>query len=71
MNEPKEIGNYLKQLRKLKGVTQEEVAELIGVQKSTYANFESGRTNMTLNTLNRISDALGYELQVSFSLKKQ
>ena len=70
MNSPKEIGEYIKQLRKLKGLTQANVAEHIGIKSSTYAQFETGRTNMTLATINRIADVLGYDLQVSFTLKK-
>lgn len=69
MNSPKEIGEYLKELRKLKGLTQVQICDLIGVKPGTYAQFETGRTNMTLATLNRIADALGYELQISFNLK--
>ncbi|GAB2567549.1 helix-turn-helix domain-containing protein [Spirosoma areae] len=70
MNTPKEIGDYIKQLRKLKGLTQAAIAEIIGVKTATYTHFETGRTNMTLATINKIADALGYDLQVSFSLKK-
>jgi transcriptional regulator with XRE-family HTH domain len=71
MNTPKEIGDYIKQLRKLKGLTQAEISEQIGIKPGTYAQFETGRTNMTLSTINRIADALGYDLNVSFSLKKK
>lgn len=70
MNTPKEIGEYIKQLRKLKSLTQAQMAELIGVKTATYTHFETGRTNMTLATINKIADALGYDLQVSFILKK-
>ncbi|GAB3883452.1 helix-turn-helix domain-containing protein [Spirosoma agri] len=70
MNTPKEIGDYIKQLRKLKGLTQAELAVIIGVKTATYTHFETGRTNMTLATINKIADALGYDLQVAFSLKK-
>ncbi len=71
MNTPKEIGEYVKQLRKLKGLTQAEMAASIGIATNTYTQFETGKTNMTLATLNRISDALGYDLLISFVLKKE
>lgn len=71
MNTPKEIGEYVKQLRKLKGLTQAEMAASIGIAPNTYTQFETGKTNMTLATLNRISDALGYDLLISFVLKKE
>lgn len=69
MNSPKEIGDYIERLRKAKGLTQAEVAEKIGVKKNTYTQFETGRTNMTLATINKIADALGYEVSVIFQLK--
>ncbi|MVM29280.1 helix-turn-helix domain-containing protein [Spirosoma sp. HMF4905] len=70
MNTPEEIGDYIEQLRKQKGLTQAEMAHKLGVKTSTYTHFETGRTNMTLSTLNRISNALGYDMHVSFFLKK-
>ena len=69
MNSPKEIGEYLKRLRKLNTLTQAALADKIGIKSVTYGQFETGRTNMTLSTLNKIADALGYELEVSFRLK--
>ncbi|OJW78448.1 helix-turn-helix transcriptional regulator [Spirosoma sp. 48-14] len=69
MNSPKEIGDYIKKLRKSKKLTQASLAQQLGIDPSTYAQFEAGRTNMTLATINRIADALGYKLQVSFILK--
>jgi transcriptional regulator with XRE-family HTH domain len=70
MNTPKEIGDYLKRLRKEKGISQVELAEKIGVKPPTLSQYESGETNMTLSTLNRVADALGYQINVSFSLKR-
>lgn len=70
MNTPEQIGEYLQQLRKLNGVTQADLAEKVGLKPATIAHFEGGRTNMTLATLNKMAEALGYELNVSFNLKK-
>jgi transcriptional regulator with XRE-family HTH domain len=39
----KVFGNQLKNLRKGKGYTQNDVASLLGVPVSTYANWEQGR----------------------------
>ena len=48
-------------------VTQEMLAQLSGVGLRTLKQFESGKGNPTLNTLNKIADALGMEL--TFSVK--
>ena len=69
MNTPEEIGEYLKQLRKLAGMTQKDLAAKIGIEAPTLAQFEGGRKNMTLATLNKLAKSLGYELNVSFTLK--
>ena len=37
------IGQRLKETRKNKGVTQDELAELLGVQKSTISSYESDK----------------------------
>lgn len=37
------IGQRLKEIRKSKGVTQDELAELLGVQKTTISSYESNK----------------------------
>lgn len=39
---PKEIGAFLKQLRSEKGVTQEQLAEILGVSGRTVSRWETG-----------------------------
>ena len=39
------VGEKIKNLRKIKNLSQEEVAELIHVSQSTYARMESGSSN--------------------------
>ena len=43
MRQP-DLGLYARDLRKSKGVTQEELAEMIGVTRQTIINFECGLT---------------------------
>ena len=42
----KKIGSFLKELRKEKGITQEELAEMLYVSGRTVSRWETG-TNMT------------------------
>ena len=43
----RQIGQRLKQLRNQKGVSQKVVADYLGVDRSTYTNYEMGTTTMT------------------------
>lgn len=53
------IGQKIKQARKLKGITQEELGKIVGVQKSAIAKYESGRVvNIKRSTLQKIASAL-------------
>ena len=55
-----EIGEKIKQARLAKGMTQEELGNLLGVKKSAIAKYESGRVvNIKRSTLKKISDILG------------
>lgn len=38
----KKIGNFLKELRKEKGVTQEQLAEVLGVSNRSISRWENG-----------------------------
>ena len=57
----------IKERREMLQVTQETLAELSGVSLRTLKQFESGKGNPTLNTLQKIADILG--LEVSLKLK--
>lgn len=54
------IGKKIKEARLAKGMTQEELGKILGVQKSAIAKYESGRiVNIKRSTLKKISDVLG------------
>jgi transcriptional regulator with XRE-family HTH domain len=57
-----ELVNTVKARRESLKVTQEILAELSGVGLRTLKEFESGKGNPTLATLQKIGDALGLEL---------
>ncbi len=52
------IGNKLLAIRKRMGLTQAEVAEAAGLADRTYADIERGSTNMRVETVLRICEAL-------------
>ena len=54
------IGDKIREARVAKGMTQAELGELLGVQKSAIAKYENGRVvNIKRSTLKKISDILG------------
>ena len=55
-----DIGAKIKEARIAKGMTQEELGQLLGVQRSAIAKYEKGRVvNIKRGTLKKISDILG------------
>lgn len=58
----KRLIQSIKSRREMLNVTQETLAELSGVSPRTLKQFESGKGNPTLQTLNKLADALGLEL---------
>lgn len=55
----------IKERRKVMQVTQETLAELSGVGLRTLKQFESGKGNPTLLTLQKLADVLGMEICLS------
>ncbi len=60
----KELIETIKERRETLKVTQEQLAELSGVGLRTLKQFESGKGNPTVNTLQKLADVLGMELKL-------
>jgi len=54
----------IKERRKVLDITQETLAEISGVGLRTLKQFESGKGNPTLETLQKMCDALGLEIKL-------
>jgi len=52
----------IKERRETLRITQENLAEMAGVGLRTLKQFESGKGNPTLNTLEKLAEVLGMEL---------
>jgi UDP-N-acetylglucosamine 1-carboxyvinyltransferase len=52
------VGLRVRELRRARGMTQETMAEKLGMLAPNYARIEQGRQNVTLDTLVRIARAL-------------
>ena len=64
------IGNAIKQTRKERKLTQEELGRLIGVQKSQISRLESNPGNVTIDTLIRIFNALQARIKLQVELPR-
>jgi transcriptional regulator with XRE-family HTH domain len=54
------FSNNLKYLRKKRGNTQEEMANVLGIKRSTYADYENGKTDPTIAFLMKTSEYFGH-----------
>lgn len=48
--------NKLKELRKQKELSQKEIAEIIGVERNTYGNYEIERSEPSISMLTKLAD---------------
>lgn len=53
-------------LRQKRGLSQRELAERLGTTQSAVARLEAGNVSPSLPTLDKVAEALGVELVVSF-----
>jgi transcriptional regulator with XRE-family HTH domain len=53
------VEKKIRQIRDLKGYSQEYVASALGISTRAYSKIESGETQLTINRLNQISEILG------------
>ena len=62
------IGKAIKQTRKERHLTQEELGRLIGVQKAQISRLENNAGNVTMDTLLRVFDALKAKVKFQVEL---
>lgn len=56
----------LKLLRENSGYTQDQIASFLGVNRSAYANYESGMRSMPLSVMESVASLFGVDLSVLF-----
>lgn len=52
--------------RKAANMTQKELSEITGITQADISRLESGNSNPTINTIQRIATGLGINIQVNF-----
>lgn len=61
---PNELGQALRNRRKLAKITQTDLADLSGLSVHTLSDLESGKGNPTLEVLSKLCHVLGLEIQL-------
>jgi len=56
------IGDKIKSIRDSQGISQQDLAASCNFEKSNLSRIESGRTNITIKTLFKISTALSVKI---------
>jgi transcriptional regulator with XRE-family HTH domain len=60
-----ELGSKVKELRKEKKISQENLAKIVGISRNTLSKLENGYiANISIVTLDRVLNALNYELDI-------
>ncbi|HVM13129.1 MAG TPA: helix-turn-helix transcriptional regulator [Egibacteraceae bacterium] len=58
-------GDFVRRVRRARGLTQSELAEISGVRQSNLSAIESSRRVPSADTLNRLLVACGFELSAT------
>lgn len=61
----KKIGQQLAALRKEKGLSCEQIAEIIGTYRQTISKIENGKWSVSLDLLEKYANALNAEITIS------
>lgn len=67
MNIKKELGEKIKRFRKLRGLTQEQLAEMVDISSRNLSNIEIGASFVKSDTLEKILDALNISTEELFA----
>ena len=64
------LGDMIKSVRKERHLTQEQLGELIGVQKSQISKLERNTKNVTIETILKVFNALKANVKFSVQLER-
>ncbi|MBK9733421.1 MAG: helix-turn-helix transcriptional regulator [Saprospiraceae bacterium] len=62
------LAEEIKALRISNNLTQDQLGELVGVQRAQISKLENGKSNITIGTLLKVMNAL--KAKVSFNIEK-
>jgi transcriptional regulator with XRE-family HTH domain len=62
-----QLGSRIREIRKTKKMTQDDLADKCNFEKSNLSRIETGRTNLTMRSLQKISQALEVPIAALFA----
>jgi transcriptional regulator with XRE-family HTH domain len=62
--ERERIGQRIADLRKEKGMTQQGLADIVGMQRNHISRIESGKYSVGFDTLQTIAEALDADIRI-------
>lgn len=65
-----ELSHLLKSMRTTVGMSQANVAEVLGLTRTSIINMERGRQRISLEYLDKLANKIGIELVISIRRKK-
>jgi HTH-type transcriptional regulator / antitoxin HipB len=65
------LGRMIKTARQERNLTQEQLGELVGIQKSQISKLESSTNSATIDTILKVFKALKAEINFNVKLEKQ
>lgn len=60
------VANNLKKLRETARYTQDQVAQILGLTRSAYSNYEAGTREVPYDIIERASDLYGCDMEILF-----
>lgn len=64
------FGKRLREVRKSKKITQQELADRLGIKRNTYSDWENGKTEPTFEILVKLADLFDVSLDWLFGRNK-
>lgn len=58
----KQIGKRIQNIRKSQGITQEGLAEMIGIEVPSLSNIETGKYSPSIETIQKLATALNVKV---------
>lgn len=58
------LSEQLKKIRKAHGITQQQIADYLGITQSAYAYYETGRNEPDIETLKKLAEY--YQTSIDF-----
>ena len=57
------IGTILRNMRKIKGLTQAQIGKKLNLAENTISNYETEYSNPTFNTIKKFIDVCDFDIQ--------